>query len=85
MDIYYFIKKVGEYAVPSNPYLVLDTNGYGWGCSSSAHKFLCLDSAQYILEDVQARGEKVFLEWRDDSPNPKHGAFGEVNPYAYQK
>jgi len=79
--MYYYIKLIGETKTPRKPYLALGMGGnYSFGNVEYAHKFSCLDSAKYILKDVNANGKKAFIEWRDESPCPKYGAFGEVNP-----
>ncbi len=78
--MYYNIKLIGETKVPQKPYLLITMTGNSWGSRSYAHKFLCLDSAKYMLEDINANGKIAFIEWHDESPCPKCGAFGEVNP-----
>ena len=80
--MYYTIKLIGETKVPKKPYLVITMMGNSWGSKSYAHKFLCLDSAKYMLEDINANGKIAFIEWHDKSPCPKLGAWGEVNPSA---
>ena len=80
--MYYHIKLIGETKVPKNPYLSITMAGNSWSSRSYAHKFLCLDSAKYILDDVNANGKVAFIEWHDESKNPPHGSWGEVNPYA---
>jgi hypothetical protein len=78
--MYYHIKLIGETQVPENPYLTINPV-MGWSSRSQAHKFLCLDSAKYILDDVNANGKVAFIEWHDESKNPPHGSWGEVNPF----
>ena len=80
--MYYTIKLIGETKVPRKPYLVTTMMGNSWGSRSYAHKFLCLDSAKYMLEDINANGKIAFIEWHDESPCPKFGALGEVNTSA---
>ena len=75
--MYYTIKLIGETKVPKKPYLVITMMGNSWGSKSYAHKFLCLDSAKYMLEDINANGKIAFIEWRDESPCPQRGAWGE--------
>ena len=81
--MHYRIKLIGETRVPRKPWLALGMGGnYSFGDESYAHKFFCLDSVKYILEDVNAEGKIAFVTWHDDSPNPPRGAWGEVNPEA---
>ena len=64
----------------SKPKRLKVMTGNSWGSKSYAYKFLCLDSAKYMLEDINANGKIAFIEWHDESACPKLGAFGEVNP-----
>lgn len=80
--MHYHIQKAGETRQPVKPYLIITMCGYDWGSRDYAHKFLDLDGLKYILEDLKAKGEKVFATWHDESKNPPHGSWGEVNPHA---
>ena len=81
--MHYQIKLIGETQVPRKPWLALGTSGnYSFGNIDYAHKFFCLDSAKYILEDVNAKGKRAFITWHDDSADAPLGAWGEVNPSA---
>ena len=79
--MYYHIKKVGETRIPHNPYFSLTMAGHTWGSRHYAYKFSSIEQAKQMLGDLTELGEKVFLEWHDDSENPPHGSWGEVNPH----
>ena len=81
--MYYQIKLIGERQVPRKPWLALGMGGnYSFGNIDYAHKFSRLDSAKYILEDVNAKSKRAFITWHDDSADAPFGAWGEVNQSA---
>ena len=80
--MYYCVKKVGKTRVPEKPYLMYTMGGHSWADKSYAYKFDDLDFANQARKDLIKQGINVFIEWHDESKNPKHGAFGEVNPIA---
>ena len=83
--MYYCVKKVGETRVPEKPYLMYTMMGYCWAGKSYAYKFDSLDFANQARKDLIKDGFNVFIEWNDESKNPKCGAFGEVNSIALEK
>ena len=80
--MYYCVKKVGETRIPKKPYLIYTMCGHSWGDKSYAYKFDSLDFANQARKDLIKQGINVFIEWHDESKNPKHGMFGEVNEKA---
>ena len=83
--IHYCIKKVGDWSVPQKPYLIKSGDGgYLWGRLSGAIKFIDLKEAKHFYDMLIRGDQKVFIEWHDDSKNPKYGKFGEVNPIALE-
>jgi hypothetical protein len=56
-------------------------SGYDFAGADYAHKFFCLDSAKYILDDVNAKEKKAFMTWHDESKDAKefYGSWGEVS------
>tara|TARA_X000001036_G_scaffold107901_1_gene101051 strand:- start:3284 stop:3511 length:228 start_codon:yes stop_codon:yes gene_type:complete len=72
--MYYHIKLTGDYQASRKPWLALGMGGsYSFGNMGYAHKFFCLDSAKYILEDVNAKGKQAFITWHNGEQ------WGEVN------
>ena len=77
-NIHYQILKVGS--EPNKRFLQKTMNGVEWTSQGYAHNFFFLKDA---YKESQ-KHENSYVIWIDESPEPPHGKWGEVNPYAYQ-
>ncbi|MBN86788.1 MAG: hypothetical protein CL885_04625 [Dehalococcoidia bacterium] len=83
--MHYRIKLVGDYQVPERPWLNITMAGYSFESESYAHKFATIAQVGEWIERLKDQGEKVYATWHDESPKPKRGAWGEVNPKVFEK